>query len=283
VRPISWLHISDVHMRVRDAWSQDVVLQALCCDIKNRYSGATAADFILLTGDLAFSGHAQEYQLVEHFLDAIVEASGVARERIFCIPGNHDIQRESQRMSFSGTRTFVQSQNELDSILSQDDLHTLLKRQENFRTFQATYFIGQHRQATEDKLGYVSMLEINGLRVALVALDTAWLSEGGIEDHGKLLAGERQVINALTDAAKLASHVTVAMGHHPLHLLQELTAGPYRAESERFVLSIIAATCMSLRPRLRVSEARYVWDSRLERSSRPAWPIIAIRTSHSAF
>jgi hypothetical protein len=30
VRPISWLHVSDIHMSVRDAWSQDVVLRAMC-------------------------------------------------------------------------------------------------------------------------------------------------------------------------------------------------------------------------------------------------------------
>ena len=30
VRPISWIHISDIHMRAGDAWSQDVVLTAMC-------------------------------------------------------------------------------------------------------------------------------------------------------------------------------------------------------------------------------------------------------------
>ncbi len=30
MRPIRWLHISDFHIRVSEAWSQDVVLSAMC-------------------------------------------------------------------------------------------------------------------------------------------------------------------------------------------------------------------------------------------------------------
>ena len=60
MRPISWIHVSDFHMRVSDAWSQDVVLTAMCDDIA-RQRRERAADFILVSGDLAFSGKAEEY------------------------------------------------------------------------------------------------------------------------------------------------------------------------------------------------------------------------------
>ena len=63
MRPICWLHISDLHMSPRDAWSQDVVLRAMCDQIKEQRAKGTAADFILVTGDLAFSGKAEEYAL----------------------------------------------------------------------------------------------------------------------------------------------------------------------------------------------------------------------------
>jgi hypothetical protein len=57
MRSICWLHISDIHMRVSDAWSQDIVLQAMCADIAEQCKEGTIPDFILATGDLAFSGH----------------------------------------------------------------------------------------------------------------------------------------------------------------------------------------------------------------------------------
>jgi 3',5'-cyclic AMP phosphodiesterase CpdA len=64
MRPICWLHISDFHMRKRDAWSLDIVLKALCESIAKQRKEGAAADFILATGDLAFSGQADEYKLV---------------------------------------------------------------------------------------------------------------------------------------------------------------------------------------------------------------------------
>jgi 3',5'-cyclic AMP phosphodiesterase CpdA len=90
VHPISWLHISDFHMRASDSWSQDVVLKAMCEDIVRQRKEGTSADFILATGDLAFSGKVEEYELAAGFFDAVSAASGVAENRIFCIPGNHD-------------------------------------------------------------------------------------------------------------------------------------------------------------------------------------------------
>lgn len=109
MRPICWLHISDIHMSARDAWSQDVVLTAMCGQIKQQRAKGEAADFILVTGDLAFSGKAGEYALVAEFFDALCAASGVPKERMFCVPGNHDIDRDRQILCLLGARELAGS------------------------------------------------------------------------------------------------------------------------------------------------------------------------------
>jgi 3',5'-cyclic AMP phosphodiesterase CpdA len=208
-------------MRVSASWSQDVVLRAMCDDIGRRRESA-APDFILATGDLAFSGQADEYRLATDFFDAVSVASGVPKSRIFCIAGNHDIDRERQKMCFQGFRSFIQSQNQIDSLLSPgEDLATLLKRQESYREFQRNYFMGQDRVWTDDGLAYVSCLSLGDVRVAILGMDSAWLAEGDLGDHGKLLIGERQAINAINLAVKSDPHVTIGMAHHPFHLLQD--------------------------------------------------------------
>jgi hypothetical protein len=233
MRPICWLHISDIHIQPRDAWSQDIVLTAMCRDIDQRRRQGITPDFILVTGDLAFSGAANEYHLVKDFFDALIEASGVPRERIFCIPGNHDIERERERLSFAGARATLQSQNHIDPLLApRDDLRTLLRRQENYRKFQDFYFEKQDKTWTSDGLGYVAALSVNEVRLAIVALDSAWLAEGGISDHGKLLVGERQVVNALALARTFNPHIVVGMVHHPLHLLQDFDRRPIQRQIE---------------------------------------------------
>ena len=220
--PIRWLHVSDIHMRKNDAWSQDVVLKALCNYVEQQHAGGTSFDFILATGDLTFSGKAEEYALTANFFDALSAASGVAKECIFCIPGNHDIDRERHNLCFLGARSFLQNQDRVDLLLSPgEDLRTLLKREENYRDFQISYFEAQDRTYTADGLGYVTGVSLDGVRIAIVGLDSAWLAEGGLEDYGKLLIGERQVINAIESANTLDPHVVIAMSHHPLRLLME--------------------------------------------------------------
>src|SRR6266404_4562296 len=223
-------------MRVSASWSQDVVLRAMCEDIARRRED-TLPDFVLATGDLAFSGNADEYKLAIDFFDAVSAASGVSKERIFSIPGNHDIDRERQKMCFHGFRNFIRSQNQIDSLLSPgEDLATLLKRQESYRKFQEMYFTGQDRVWTDDGLGYVSCFTLEDVRFAVLGVDSAWLAEGGLDDHGKLLIGERQVINALNLAAKSDPHITIGMAHHPFHLLQDFDRRCVQSRMERSCL-----------------------------------------------
>jgi len=225
MRCISWLHVSDIHMRPRDAWPQRVVMTAMCEDIRARRPDRPA-DFLLVTGDLAFGGKAEEYELVAGYLDELSAASGVPTDRIFCIPGNHDIDRDRQKFCFQGARAALQDSGNTDAFLGSpdaDDFRTLMARQQSYRRFQESYFVGQERIPTPDGLGYVARLVIDGVRIAIIGLDTAWLANGGIEDHMKLLLGERQILNAISLAIETADppHIVVGMGHHPLHLLQD--------------------------------------------------------------
>jgi len=231
---VYWLHISDIHMRQRDAWSQDVVLRALCDDLGRQRRDGITADFILATGDLAYSGKVEEYGQAAGFFDAVSIASGVPRQRIFCVPGNHDIDRERQRMCFDGCRHVLQSRSHVDSLLAGgEDLATLLRREENYRAFEGSYFSGQEKTRTADGLGYVADIAIDDVRFAIAGLDSAWLAEGGLGDPGRLLMGERQVINALDLARALDPHIVIAMAHHPFHLLQEFERLSIQSRVER--------------------------------------------------
>jgi hypothetical protein len=278
-------------MRVSDAWSQDVVLTAMCDDIARQRKGGMSPDFILATGDLAFSGHADEYKLVASFFDALIDAAGVPRDHIFCIPGNHDIDRERQKICFLGARHFAQNQNQIDVLLSPgEDLETLLKRQENYRNFQSSYLTGQNRVRTADGLGYVSSFTIEDLRIAIIGVDSAWLAEGGVSDHGKLLIGERQIINAIDLAGRGDPHIVIAMSDlekdaqaiaatesqvsfsHTGALLEEIAAAGewalLRTQAERHVDSNEPTLALQARRMLALSRAPKA-DTRTRRPAAP--------------
>ena len=237
MRPITWLHLSDMHLRPGEAWAQDVVLNALCDDIVDRRI-TSPFDFVLLSGDLAYSGKPEEYEIAAAFLDNLSSASNVPKAHIYCVPGNHDINRKRQNMTFTGARRTLTDPNHTDAFLapaSRHDLATLLQREEGYRAFQESYFTDQKRIASEDSLAYVAHLAIENIQLVIVGLDSAWLAEGGPSDHGKVLIGERQVINAL----KLVKngddipHVVLAMSHHPLQWLNDFDRRPIQAQIER--------------------------------------------------
>ena len=224
MRPISWLHISDFHLQEGQEWSQDVVLREMCRHIEELRETDADVDFVLVTGDIAFSGKASEYLLAERFFNRLEAASGVPLKRIFCVPGNHDIDRTRQRFCFTGARTTVQNSNQMDACLAGgEDLATLRIREENYRRFQETVFAQQDRNPTQDGLAYVARVTIDGVRLAIVGLDSAWMAEGGLEDQGKLFIGERQVINgiALAREGNDLPHIMLGMAHHPFHWLKE--------------------------------------------------------------
>jgi len=205
-------------------------MEDMCEDIRQTFA-LEPADFILVSGDLAYSGDADDYVLVENFLDKVARAARVPRAKVFCIPGNHDIARHRQRFCFRGARSSLQDQISTDAFLgdpSGDDFKALSQREQSYREFQTSYCADQERTPTPDGLAYVARLAIDGVHLAIVGLDSAWLAEGGDGDHLKLLVGERQVIEALKLArdGPHAPHLVIAMAHHPLHLLQDFDRRP---------------------------------------------------------
>ena len=233
MRPIRWLHISDLHLRESGVWSQDAVLAAMLDDVSRRMAAGIVFDFVLVTGDLAYSGQASEYALVEKFIEDLALTTDLTRAEIFCIPGNHDIDRSRQTKCFSGARLTLQSETDIYSFLSsEEERNTLLIRLQEFRLFHERCFTDQPRSATNDGLGYVSIVDIDDIRIAVVGLNSAWLADGGRLDHGQLLLGECQVTSAFEIAKRANPHIVIGMAHHPFSLLSEFDRPPTQRRLE---------------------------------------------------
>lgn len=221
MRPVTWLHISDFHLREGQELPQKAVLTAMLEDIERRCAAGLVVDFVLATGDLTFSGSESEYALVAAFFGELSSITRLSRDMIFCIPGNHDVQRDRYKALFFGARQKLQSENNVYTFLSDtEERDTLLLRQEGFTNFLERTLVSQERKRTADGLGYVSVLDIDDLRIAIIALNSAWLSEGGSTDERRLLLGEHQVVAAINMATCVAPHIIVGMQHHPFDYLR---------------------------------------------------------------
>ena len=233
MRVVRWLHISDLHMREAENAQRQAVLSAMLEDIRRRSATEGPLDFVVVTGDLAFSGKRSEYELVAEFLEELAASIGLAPAMIFCVPGNHDVQRERSKMCFRGAREELESESDVYGFLSDvGERDTLLLRQEEYRAFEMSFLKGQEREYTDDKLGYVSLVEVDNLRLAIMGLNSSWLSEGGVNDEGKLLIGESQVKSAIDIAKGHTPHVVLGLQHHPYDLLRRFDRRPVQHRME---------------------------------------------------
>ena len=62
-------------------------------DVRDRVAQLGSADAILVGGDIAFKGASEEYTVARTWIEELSCAAGCPLERIFVIPGNHDVDR----------------------------------------------------------------------------------------------------------------------------------------------------------------------------------------------
>jgi len=63
-------------------------------DVRRRVAALGAVDAILLVGDVAYSGRAEEYSAALAWLTELAAAAGCSLNDVFVVPGNHDVDRD---------------------------------------------------------------------------------------------------------------------------------------------------------------------------------------------
>ena len=93
------LHLSDVHFGVghhnfpmeKDEPQRRKLSTLISDDIQRLYKGIPPAA-IVISGDLTWQGHAEEFELVYKFIEELKSVFALGAHRFVIIPGNHDIQ-----------------------------------------------------------------------------------------------------------------------------------------------------------------------------------------------
>jgi hypothetical protein len=224
-RGITWIHVSDWHQKGNE-FDRRVVRDALIEDIKNRTvisSDLATIEFIIFSGDLAYSGRPEEYLTAkEQFLDPLLEACGLDHDRLFIVPGNHDLDRQALDEILEGLLNLLKSYDKVKSCLTQENCRAIL-----MKPFQAfTNFIAD---CTGNKKGNYANIciwdNIGGKKIALLGLNSAWAcgrhkdSLGELDDRGFIFVGEPQIYDSLKDISE--ADIKIAVLHHPFEWLND--------------------------------------------------------------
>lgn len=90
------LHISDLHINdsTDETFDRKVVLDPLIKRITQDLQNGFRPEILAVTGDIAFKGVAREYALAKQFFDDLLSVLKLGQDRLFIVPGNHDVNRK---------------------------------------------------------------------------------------------------------------------------------------------------------------------------------------------
>lgn len=234
---LQFLHISDLHAKgpkEKEPWRRRRVLgDAWRRNLETLLEEEGVIHLVFFTGDAAQSGKRDEYAGVTDFFHALCEELSIGLDRLFVIPGNHDIDRdthksvwESMRMRLAATTDLLGVSRWMNGIGSRPPLGfedgwraAILEREDGYRAWVREEL--KRPELVPDGLGYRSSIHLPGwaFPIHVAGLDTAWLC-GDDADAGRLLATENQLGRHFTDEDGLR----IALMHHPYDELADKTS-----------------------------------------------------------
>ncbi len=226
-----WLHISDFHFAGGDPYDRSVVLNALVASLRRFQDQGHGADLVFATGDIAQKGQASEYAAATDFFDAVLKELGLGRERLFVVPGNHDVDRDEGL----GLLRSPDSGESADKYFQPDRAkHHITSKQAAFLAWYNGYFDGIRRFPESTTCGPVEAVDLPGGRLGVLPINSALFCQGD-DDHGKLWVGRRCLEAALAALKAQKPDLSVALLHHPLDWLHDEEGTNIKAALERDV------------------------------------------------
>jgi predicted phosphodiesterase len=103
-------------------------------------------DFIIFSGDVAYAGKSDEYSAAKKELfDPLLKATGLSPDRLFIVPGNHDLDKDKFDLLPAALTRPLKSDAEIQNWLNDDVKRgRLLDPFEAFTRF-VTKYTGQDR------------------------------------------------------------------------------------------------------------------------------------------
>ncbi|MCP4696295.1 MAG: hypothetical protein GY862_05550, partial [Gammaproteobacteria bacterium] len=215
---ITWLHLSDWHQKGED-FDREMVRDALLRDIRERAAispGLEKIDFMVFSGDLAFSGKAEEYRAaIEIFIEPVLQAAGLDKNSLLIVPGNHDLDRDDFELLPAVLQQPLTDEKQVQKwLIDERRRESLLKPFDAYHNFISEY-LGKEQSA------YISVRRFaaGGREIGLLGLNSAWMCGRGGKDYGALLAGEPQINEGLKKIA--GADLRIAVLHHSFEWLAE--------------------------------------------------------------
>ena len=205
------VQLSDIHIKT----GEDFILQkarGIVSAVKS-VSPKPSAYLLAVTGDIAFSGKVEQYELACTFISAIKQGLDTPESKVFqfFIPGNHDLdflsEPDTREALLHHVRQHLEKVDPAGETVKQ-----ILSIQKNFFTFEAQ-MLGLEERPAKSRLAYSCTFSVAGNSVRVNCFNTAWVSTNP-ENPGTLVFP-----SALVKEPKDQAALEISAFHHPTNWL----------------------------------------------------------------
>ena len=203
------LHLSDIHIKT----ARDPILartrEIAACAFSVLHPASHV--FIIVSGDIAYSGSAEQYGLATEFfaqIRDILSSEAKCEISFVLVPGNHDCNFERN----TGARKLLVTSLEGANALEIDDsiVATCTEIQSEFFDFR--HALEARSNVDDDRLWRISRFEVNGKTITFDCLNIPWVSKIH-EDPGRLYFP----IDKYSTRVQLEPDLRIVVMHHPLN------------------------------------------------------------------
>lgn len=222
---LTWLHLSDLHLTCKSKendWTvksinQDIVIRSLLEAIeKLLIQKEQKPDLIFITGDLVHGGKPEEYQVAEEFCRKLLEITGLTKQQLFIVPGNHDVNRVEVKPIHIKNWCNFDNPDDISEILSDSDIFPILMRKlDSFDKFYNEFLELDYKHERHYVIAKPIELPDIPIKINLLGLNSVLFAGYNDDDKQKLAFGSYQIEQALQIISDNPSPLTISFFHHP--------------------------------------------------------------------
>lgn len=220
MREFSVLHLSDLHIKGKNL---SKTLDNLLKDIKEQALSLNKI-IIVVSGDIIDRGdYAKNKNGSIIFFQKLKDTLSDKVIDIHIVPGNHDRIRNTQTSLSSMAMQSNQVKGTIDEWKVQEEgCASFLELSNNI------YKIFKKKKKLRQTFG-VEVLKVYNMNVAIIRMDSSWISYGAPDENHSLIIGEYQREQLIADYQKIVNELeaknenitlTFAIAHHPISYLK---------------------------------------------------------------
>src|SRR5437899_328004 len=211
---IAVLHLSDIH--INSSRSPVLSRASSIASALHEVAPHASACIVIISGDVAYSGQAAQYDAALKFLDdlrnSLLAYPAIKTVEFVAVPGNHDCDFTSE----SDVREFLlrdmDALYESDVQPGSDRVKAILGVQNNFFAFHAS-LTRSKELPFEERLSFGRLATLDNYKIKFQCYNTAWLSRKH-ELQGKLFFPLQSLEPLPVDAS-----ISLSLFHHPYNWL----------------------------------------------------------------